>query len=463
MLRITKWAIWLYILLLIFEGALRKWVFPGLANPLLLVRDPVLLLIYAFALGSGVIPRSRFLMVLAGLLVASVVFSFLAGQYNFWVILYGLRCNYLHVPLIWIIAEVMNREDVERIGVFFLFMAILMTAVMVLQFKSSNGAWINRGVGGDENSQIYGAAGHNRPPGLFSFITGPMVFLPMAAAFFLHAVTLKRSGTWQHLLNIASGLAIAIALPISISRGAMIGTLLVVLTFIFCVFKMGSLGKSFIRYGIIGLVLIAGISFAPIFDEGREAFMSRWDQAASEVEGKAASSLVIRVMSAFYSPLETIEQAPIFGYGIGVGSNVGSQLLTGARGFALAEAEWDKAIIDLGPMLGLCFILFRIVLVFSLGKVSWQALTQNRDPLPMLILSAAGIVILFNQWGQPTQLGFAVVGGGLLLASVNRDEEEEDEDDDEENEEEDASEAEEEEPERPATEHEARRRRMRGQ
>ena len=36
--------LWIYFLLLIFEGALRKWVVPGLSSPLLLVREPIALL-----------------------------------------------------------------------------------------------------------------------------------------------------------------------------------------------------------------------------------------------------------------------------------------------------------------------------------------------------------------------------------------------------------------------------------
>ena len=42
--------IFLLFLLLIFEGALRKWVLPGLSNPLLFIRDPFLLAIYIKAL-----------------------------------------------------------------------------------------------------------------------------------------------------------------------------------------------------------------------------------------------------------------------------------------------------------------------------------------------------------------------------------------------------------------------------
>jgi len=36
-----KNAIWLFFFLLIFEGGLRRWILPGLATPLLLVRDPI--------------------------------------------------------------------------------------------------------------------------------------------------------------------------------------------------------------------------------------------------------------------------------------------------------------------------------------------------------------------------------------------------------------------------------------
>ena len=38
-----KKAIWLYIVLLIFEGALRKWFLPSLATPLLVIRDPIVI------------------------------------------------------------------------------------------------------------------------------------------------------------------------------------------------------------------------------------------------------------------------------------------------------------------------------------------------------------------------------------------------------------------------------------
>ena len=40
-LPLLKKLFWLYFLLLVFEGALRKWILPHYSAPLLLIRDPV--------------------------------------------------------------------------------------------------------------------------------------------------------------------------------------------------------------------------------------------------------------------------------------------------------------------------------------------------------------------------------------------------------------------------------------
>ena len=478
MIRVTKWAIWLYIGLLFFEGALRKWIFPGLSQPLLIVRDPVLLLIYGLALMSGIVPRSKFIIFLAVLAVASVFTAFLSGQDNLWVTLYGIRSNYLHVPLIWVMAEALNRKDVEKIGSFILIVAIPMAILMVMQFKAPMGSWINRGVGDDDLGQIYGAAGHIRPPGFFTFITGPMVFFPLATAFLLYQVSMVQHRlTWWLLVLLPSGIAIVLAMPISISRGTMIATVFVLVVFLIGL-VVGGMTHALKRLPFliatrlgVACALIGGIlAFTPLFKDAREVFMDRWDTAAAESQGDAVGSLITRVTAAFSQPIDVIERTPTFGYGIGVGTNVGARLLAGRTGFLLAEDEWGRVIMELGPLLGIAFIGFRLCLVVYLGVIAWRALRQETDLLPLLIYSAAAWVILMNQWGQATQLGFAVVGGGLLLASVNREDEAEDEEDDVEVDDDDTEENEDDSmkaeavasPEIKISEHEARRRRMRG-
>jgi hypothetical protein len=412
-----KLLIWLYIALLIAEGALRKWVLPSLSDELLIVRDPVILAIYALALASGIFPTNRFVVVIAALAGLSALASVLGGHHNLLVIAYGLRINYLHLPLIWIMGRVLDRRDVERIGAGLLVMAIPMALIMVQQFRAPMDALINRGVGNDEVGQIFGADGRIRPPGLFAFITGPQLFFPLCAAFFFDEIGGAKRLPWY--LLIACGLAIAIALPVSISRTVMLGTAVVAVAFVLTLplasAKFSSLARPLLLLALIG----AGLSQLPVFREGTSVFMMRWDSAAAESDGAAWTSVVDRTVNGFTNPYYFVRVAPFLGYGIGTGSNVGARLTSGAVGFVLAEEEWGKVLLELGPVIGSVFILLRVCLTGWLGLLAWRALREARNALPLLIFAATALAVLQGQWGPPTVLGFAVTGAGLLLGALN--------------------------------------------
>ncbi|HEX2853327.1 MAG TPA: hypothetical protein VHO24_08820 [Opitutaceae bacterium] len=416
----TSWIkklIWVYLVLLLIEGAFRKWWLPSMADAFLVVRDPVVLAIYALAFVSGTFPRNSFMVALGGLAAASVVASVLAGQTNPLVVAYGMRINYLHVPLIWVMGSVLNRKDVERIGTFFLVAGIVMTWVMVKQFNSPMDASINRGVGAEEGGQIFGADGRIRPPGLFAFITGPQLFFPLCAAFFFDQIGGAKRMPWY--LLVACGLAIAIALPVSISRYVMIGTGIVAVMFLITLPLSSSRLASMGRPLILLCLLAVALSQLPVFKQGTTVFMMRWDQAAHESDGQAWGSLIDRTFRAFTNTVYFVEQAPFFGHGIGVGSNVGSRLLYGTMGFVLAEEEWGKVILELGPILGFAFILFRTWLSIHLGLEAWRAARHDHNTLPLLIWAALVFAIFQGQWAPPTVLGFAVIGGGLILGAIN--------------------------------------------
>jgi len=412
-----KILIWTYLVLLLTEGALRKWVLPGLSDELLVVRDPVVLAIYALALAAGIFPGNRFIIAVAALAVLSAVASLLGGHDNLLVIAYGLRINYLHLPLIWIMGRVLDRRDVERLGAFLLAAAIPMTLIMVRQFGAPMNAWINRGVGHDEVGQLFGADGRIRPPGLFAFITGPQLFFPLCAAFFFDEISGAKRLPWY--LLIAAGLAIAIALPISISRSVMLGTALVAIAFVvalpFSSARFATLARPLLVLAFVG----AGLSLLPVFREGVSVFMMRWDSAAEDTPGAAWASVMDRTVNGFTNPYYFMKAAPFLGHGIGTGSNVGARLTSGEVGFLLAEEEWGKVILELGPILGAAFILLRLALVGWLGWRAWRALRDDRNVLPLLIFAATAMTVLQGQWAPPTVLGFAVVGSGLLLGALN--------------------------------------------
>src|ERR1700704_1216070 len=74
-IRNIRRLIWLYFWLLLIEGALRKWVLPKLSTPLLIIRDPVLLLAYILAWRAGVFPRNRWVLALGIIGFLSLVAS----------------------------------------------------------------------------------------------------------------------------------------------------------------------------------------------------------------------------------------------------------------------------------------------------------------------------------------------------------------------------------------------------
>ena len=51
-----KKLIWVYFILLLSEGALRKWFLPSLSQGLLIIRDPIAIWIYYLCYAKGVFP-----------------------------------------------------------------------------------------------------------------------------------------------------------------------------------------------------------------------------------------------------------------------------------------------------------------------------------------------------------------------------------------------------------------------
>ena len=54
-----KKLIWAYFLLLLFEGALRKWFLPELSQGLLIIRDPLVIWIYYLCYAQGTFPLNN--------------------------------------------------------------------------------------------------------------------------------------------------------------------------------------------------------------------------------------------------------------------------------------------------------------------------------------------------------------------------------------------------------------------
>ena len=407
-----KGAIWLYFILLLTEGALRKWILPGYSDLLFIVRDPIVIIIYILALQARMFHLRPAIILLGLITFASALFS-IFSDVPAAVILFGLRTNYLHVPLVFIMAAGLDRNDVVRFGRVVLVMTIPIFGLMLVQFDSSPDALINAGAGGNLNGQIRGALGKIRPPGPFSFIDGVVAYFSLSAAFVYYG-WIKPGAIGRGLLLIAT-LITLMAVPISISRSLLLGVLIVV-CFGLAV-SLGNMRKAarFIVPLVLGGLLLL-LASKPVYVQ---AFASRWNDAIDAGKGTFYENIVARSLDTYTGAIGLLDKAPLLGTGVGVGTLAGARMMTGKVAFTLSESELSRIVLELGPVLGVLFIGWRVWLALALIIGGWRSRATTHDELSWLIAGAVAFGVFAGQWGSSTQLGFAVFGAGLAMAARN--------------------------------------------
>jgi hypothetical protein len=412
--------LWLYFWLLIFEGALRKWI-PSLSAPLLIVRDPVVLLIYFQAARCRRFPINRPMLAYFALLVGFILLGLLQIAFGVGggpvVATYGIRTNFLHLPLIFLIPRVFDYAHVIKIGKWILLLSGPMTLLMAVQFLSPPGSWINATAGGG-GEQIGTALGRIRPAGTFSFNTGAAHFYTLATAFVIFGFTgqTKLYSRWLLWVGLFSLLAV---LPISGSRSLVLGCALVFFAGIAFALLHPMRARGFLWIGAVILALAAVLPLFSFFREGMLAFLARWDDANASAGGMQ-NGLGWRFLGGFIEPFTLLPGLNMLGNGIGLGTNVGAMLSTGRLQFLLAEGEWARVVLEAGPLLGFLFLAYRVWVAGILATRSWFACKQGQL-LPWLIAGSACLSVLAETISPPMHLGFMVFGAGLCLAAVRSD------------------------------------------
>ena len=423
-IRAVRILIWTYLVLLLIEGALRKWFLPNLSDPLLIVRDPVALAIYFVAWRANVFPRNAYVAVLAIIGGLSLAVGLLnLYSFNFpikqalLVTLYGFRSNFLHLPLIFVIANVFDHEDVKKVGWWTLMLMIPMAALMVAQFKASPDSFINKTVGIGEAQQLATAGGKIRPPATFSFISGPVFYLSATAAFVIYGALTKTA--YKSLLLLSSAAAVLIGVTVSGSRSCVAAVIVVVLAVVVILVVRPSAVNNFGRI-LVAIVVVALIaSRLPSFKEGVDVLAERFTTSAEAAETTVVGGMVQRVLEEFTDPFKYINKVPFWGYALGLGTAGGARFLVGQGALLLTENEWMRIIGESGPLLGLAFILWRVALTAKLFFASLRSL-KGGEVLSILLFSCAFLGLLNGQLGQPTTLGCTVVLCGLCLAATRQ-------------------------------------------
>jgi hypothetical protein len=420
--RVRKRMIWLIFLvywLLILEGVLRKWILPEFSNVLFFVRDPFVLIVYYLALRNGMWPRLRGFFLIAvflGILVALLVVAQLIITHHTTPVLaiYGWRAYFLYIPLAFIIADQFRKEDLVRLMRHTMILSIPIAVLVTVQFFSPPSAWINI-------QAFSGAIGRIRPAGTFSSANGQWMFVTSVVTFAISAWVSRASERMiSRNLLILSTAAAFVCLGVSVSRGMMVHSALVMLSAMVAGTVIRG-GASTVRAWVLPLVLLLlGVALLPILlPEGYEAIASRLQLSYKSESQHFETGLLGRALHSFVIVFSYLPVTPPMGFGMGLGGNASRQL-EGINLPIKAEDEWSRHIVDIGPVFGLLYIIYRVVFFVALGIRSLGATRHSGQVLPVILFGYIGIVLLHQQiTGHGSINGYGWIFVGLLMASIN--------------------------------------------
>ena len=415
------------LVLVVLEGAIRKWVVPGASSYVYFAKDALLLGVYWGYLRSAEARRRSPSLpppLVAALALAALVA--LLGIFNPslpspLVGLLGFKAYFLYVPLLWIVPAAYRTErEIGQVVRRYLLLALPVGALAAAQFFAPADSPLNTyaRTGGEAGTIItFGAVQRVRVTGTFSFITGYSAYLQVVALLALTVLSVRQ---WR----IRGSLAVYAALATTVLGMLMTGSrgpvfllaLLMPVYWYFGVVREGglpALGRFLLGAGLVlSLVNVVG-------SDAVEAFRAR---------AAGTSDVRERILLPFVNPLRIAPEIGLLGYGTGATHQMAEAVTESLLPYSWLdhhqyEDEPSRVLVELGLVGFVAFFAFRAGLVL----LGLRAVFRLSRPMPRAL--ALSCLLLFL--GQLTGgVVFNVTGGvyywffaGLLLLAERLDRE----------------------------------------
>jgi hypothetical protein len=361
--------------LLVFEGALRKWVFPGAQAQIYLVKDVILLGVYlGFFLDrrrtQPILRDGRAIKIILGLAFMFGCLEVLnPNSPSVLVGLVGLKAYFLYAPIAFILPyAIKSREHLLRLIWCYLLIAIPVAVLGFVQIVAGPGSFLNTYVSHDEDVAALEGMGFGgtfnlvRTSGTFSYISGYSTFLSFIAIL---ALGYNIAQGWRIKGNIIPLAALTLVVGAMFTTGSrapvysLIATAPVILWW---AMLRGVLTlRTAVRLSIlIPIMALVAINVTP---QAFEAFANR---ASSSSDGVSD-----RLFMGFFELIEALQAVPFFGLGIGV-THPSALTIMGVTSFwwllgNTFEGEVARVTVELGAIgLMLMFGLRILVFIFAL-------------------------------------------------------------------------------------------------
>jgi hypothetical protein len=417
--------------LLVFEGAIRKWVLPGSEDLVYFAKDVMLLGCYAgfFGRSARLARLARVPPGLTALLIAGAVYGGLAianpAASSILVGLFGFKSYFLYIPLIFIVPAMFNSEaELTRFLYRYALLAIPVGLLAAVQFRSPASSMINTYAWnpGDTSQVItFGSSSEVRVTGTFSFITGYSTYVFIIALVILALLAARRWRIRGNLPLLAALFFSLVGMLMTGSRGPVLQLMLVLPVYLwFSVVKArggaAALGRILVVFAL-GAALVSQAFFP-----AAEAFFAR---------AQAREDVPSRILGPFVDPYWAFEVGGVLGDGIGTTHQAAEKLAApaappGVVGPTTAteaafEGESGRVMAELGLVGFVLFYSVRIIVIFLalryVGALKRPALRGlGTASLLILVVSLPGSIV-FNVTGGLLYWFFV----GILFAVVRFD------------------------------------------
>ncbi len=396
------------LVLVVLEGAIRKWLLPGFNEYVYFAKDGVLGIAYLLALlrsegsmrGSGFKLLVPIVFIAASLVAAGVINPALGSIV---VGLFGLKSYLWYVPLIWVVPMAFDSStELERGLRRYLLIVIPVCLLGVAQFSAPADSLLNRysNSGEDGHIVVFGeGGGHARITGTFPYISGFTNYLTVMGIFLLALMGQPAGGVWfligatQFVLIMGNAFMSGSRAPVFILAGT---------TVAFLFSTAGQTARALVRFrwAVIAVMLLGVGTALYGFRDAFSAFLHRVE-TAGDTEERLALVNVDSIDGA-------VEAAGWLGFGTGATLPGGAALRTAlSLDFAVdepppAEAEYLRVMLELGTVGFLVWYAVRVYVLWALF-ITWR---RMRIPFLRQVAFAAFFLHLVT------------LNGGVIVSST---------------------------------------------
>jgi hypothetical protein len=408
--------------LMVFEGALRKWAFPSAQAYIYFVKDAVLLTAYVgFVLASR---RSR--VPLRGQAAIRIVLlvAFLFGCIEVFnpnspsvlVGLMGLKAYFLYAPIAFILPYAFeSRDQLLRLVRCYLVMAIPVALLGFAQIAAGPDSFLNTYVSHSEEAAVTVRFGEDydlvRTSGTFSYISGYAAFLTFIA--FL-ALGYNMAQGWRIKNNIAPLVALTLVIGAMFTTGSR-GPVFTVIAACPVILWLAVTTQTLAPRTAMRLFILVPIIALVALNLSPQAF-----EAFAQRASGASDSTIERVLSPVSQVTEALAHAPTLGIGIGT-THPGALAIMGTdwpwwlEGL-LTETEMARVTVELG-LLGLLLIFgLRVLVVAFALRAAMSFKDSTYRALGIVLAVYLGLGLINSIMLDPTAGLYYWGALGLMLA-----------------------------------------------